>query len=55
MILEVLSLTADMHANINSKKQRINTGGISLTDYFNFIDLEEKGYISSACFQKVLT
>ena len=44
-----------MQANINHTKQKINTSGIPLTHYFNFVDLEEKGYISSKCFQSVLT
>lgn len=44
-----------MHANISHLKQKINSAGISVKDYFRFIDLESKGYISSRCFQNVLT
>lgn len=55
LILEVLALTADMHSNIANMKQKINSAGISLNDYFRFVDLEGKGYISSRCFQNVLT
>lgn len=39
LILEVLALTADLHSNIASIKQRINSAGISTQDYFRFIDL----------------
>ncbi len=55
LILEVLALTADMHSNIANIKQNINSAGININDYFRFIDLEGKGYISSRCFQNVLT
>jgi hypothetical protein len=51
----VLALTADMHANISVSKQRINTSGVPLKQYFNFVDLEGKGYVSASCFQGVLT
>ena len=44
-----------MHSNINHLKQKINHAGINLKDYFRFIDLQEKGYISARCFQEVLT
>jgi hypothetical protein len=40
LILEVFSLTADMHSNIAHIKQKINSSGVPLTDYFRFIDLE---------------
>lgn len=39
LILEVLALTSDMHSNISHIKQRINSAGISISDYFRFIDL----------------
>lgn len=55
LILEVVALTSDMHANIYHIKQKINSVGIKVSDYFRFIDLEGKGYISSKCFQTVLT
>jgi Ca2+-binding EF-hand superfamily protein len=44
-----------MHANINQLKQKINHEGINVKDYFRFIDLQDKGYISARCFQDVLT
>ena len=37
--MEVLGLTADMHSNIAQTKQRINTSGTPLADYFRFVDL----------------
>lgn len=55
LILEVFSLTADMHSNIANSKKKINGSGMPLTEYFRFIDLEEKGYISSQCFKNALT
>lgn len=39
LILEVLALTADMHSNIANTKQKINSAGISINDYFRFVDL----------------
>ena len=44
-----------MHANITSTKQRMMQEGSRPEDYWRFVDLEDKGYISAPCFQKVLT
>jgi Ca2+-binding EF-hand superfamily protein len=44
-----------MHQNINQIKQKINSFGSSITDFFRFVDLEDKGYISAKCFQTVLS
>jgi Ca2+-binding EF-hand superfamily protein len=43
-----------MHSNINHLKQKINHEGVNLKNYFRFIDIQEKGYISARCFQDVL-
>jgi Ca2+-binding EF-hand superfamily protein len=43
-----------MHSNVYHLKQNINSAGISLKDYFRFIDLQDKGYISARCLQDVL-
>lgn len=43
-----------MHSNITHQRQKINQSGTTLKEYFRFIDLQEKGYISARCFQEVL-
>ena len=55
LILEVLTLTAEMHANITANKQRMAQEGSRPEDYWRFVDLEEKGYVSAGCYQKVLS
>jgi hypothetical protein len=52
--MEVIILTADMHSNVYHIKQNINSAGINLKDYFRFIDLQDKGYVTARCFQDVL-
>lgn len=44
-----------MHSNINLIKQKISSTGMSLNNYFRFVDLEEKSYVSAKCFQTLLT
>ena len=55
LIIEVLTLTAEMHSNLDSARRRINQSGISVGGLFKFVDLEEKGYISASCLQRVLS
>lgn len=49
-----MALTADMHSNIGQLKQKISASGVPLTSYYNYVDLESKGYISSRCLQNIL-
>ena len=44
-----------MHSNMFSSRQKINSSGVDHKQYFNFLDLQSKGYISARCFQDVLS
>jgi len=44
-----------MHSNMFSSRQKINSSGVDHKQYFNFLDLQSKGYISARCLQDVLS
>jgi len=54
MIIEVLSACSEMHANINRRKQDIVSQGLHSADLFRFVDLDDKGYVTSDDFKAVL-
>ncbi len=44
-------MTAEMQSNVMQTKHRINAARIDPRDYFKFLDVSGKGYLSARCFQ----
>lgn len=53
-IIEVLTLSSELFNSINTVRQSINDNGVNLKHLFQYIDLDDKGYIEAADIKDLL-